>query len=78
VQVSFERYRMICRRNIVVTRNQDQTDRECYGFTQAGNPPAAHVRIVGRAVMAPSAAGELRGRTVCRWPAWHEVPIECR
>jgi hypothetical protein len=42
VQVLFERYQMICRRNVVVTRNQGQTDRECYGFTSwqsAGGAP---------------------------------------
>ena len=43
----------------------------------AGNPPVAHPRIVDPAVMAPSVAGELRGRTVCGCLAWHEVPIEC-
>ena len=42
MQVSFERYQMICRRNVVVTRNEGQTDREWYGFTSwqsAGGAP---------------------------------------
>ena len=70
----FETFRTICRRNVVKARRIVSA----MDLRKLAIRRAAHTRIVGRAVMAPSGTGELRDRTVCGCLERYAVPIECR